>query len=173
MTSRIELTKGSHCVVSDEDHEHLLLMGKWCTQVKDNGARYAVRTINYKHSEGHWTSHQLKMHDVVAARKLGPIPPGLLVDHVDHDTLNNTRDNLRLATRAQQQANRRKTKPTASRFKGVSWDSVKGKWRVRPTVNGKKTDLGHFADELEAASAYETFIRRACGEFACTESLVQ
>ncbi len=173
MTQRIELTKGSHCIVSDEDREHLVAMGKWCTQVKDNGARYAVRTLNYKHADGHWTTRQLRMHDVVATRMFGAITPGLLVDHIDHDTLNNTRDNLRLATRAQQQANRRKTKPSSSRFKGVHWDCVKKKWRVRPTVEGKKTDLGYFSDEIEAAAAYETFIKRACGEFACTESLVQ
>lgn len=172
MTKRIELTKGSSAVVSDEDHAYLVDIGKWCTQVKDNGARYAVRTVNYKHPRGHWTTRQLKMHDVVAIRAFGAIPPGLLVDHIDHDTLNNTRSNLRLATRSQQQANRRKIKPSSSRFKGVSWDTLKRKWRVRPTVDGVKTDLGYFADEAEAAAAYTSFIEQACGEFACTESVV-
>lgn len=170
MTRSIELTKGSHCIVSDEDYEFLAGHGRWCTQVKDNGARYAVRTVNYRHERGHWTTRQLKMHDVVAARIFGSIPSGLTVDHIDHDTLNNTRENLRLATKSQQQANRRKLKPTTSSFKGVSWDALRGKWRVRPMVMGRKTDLGYFEDELEAAAAYERFITQARGEFACVES---
>lgn len=169
----IQLTKGSFALVSEVDFVHLIEMGSWCTQVKDNGARYAVRTLNYRHERGHWTTRQLKMHDVVALRVFGSIPDGLLVDHINHDTLDNTRQNLRLATRAQQQANRRKTKPSKSLHKGVSWDSLKRKWRVRPMVNGKKTDLGYFEDELTAAEAYATFIKRACGEFACTEGVAQ
>lgn len=172
MSHLIELTKGSVCRVSAEDYCFLKSMGRWCTQVKDNGARYAVRTLNYKHERGHWTTKQLKMHDVVAARMFGDIPEGMVVDHIDHDTLNNCRSNLRLATRSQQQANRRKTKPASSRFKGVSWDSQKRKWRVRPTVQGKKTDLGYFDDEVAAANAYKSFVERAFGEFACTETIV-
>ena len=168
----IELTKGSSALVSDEDYDTLCSYGRWCTQIKDNGARYAVRTLNYRHDDGHWTTKQLRMHEVVAVRMFGDIPEGMVVDHVNHNTLDNTRSNLRLATRAQQQANRRKLAPSASRFKGVSWDSQKKKWRVRPTVNGKKTDLGYFTDELAAAVAYEKFVHAACGEFACTETVL-
>jgi HNH endonuclease len=172
MTRYIPLTKGSRCAVSEEDYAHLTSFGSWCTQVKDNGARYAVRTINYKHESGRWTTRQLKMHDVIAVRAFGDVHDGMLVDHINHDTLDNTRENLRLATRAQNQANRRKNAVSASRFKGVSWDALKQKWRVRPTVNGKKTDFGYFTDEQQAAEVYARFIKEACGEFACTESTV-
>jgi hypothetical protein len=73
--------------------------------------------------------------------------------------LDNRKANLRLATHQQNMFNRRKShtfkgKPTASTFKGVSWDRIRGRYRARIKKNGIYHYLGHFMDERSAAIAY-------------------
>jgi hypothetical protein len=43
----------------------------------------------------------------------------------------------------------------SSRFIGVSWHKSTRKWEAGIKIAGKKTGLGHFADELEAARKYD------------------
>jgi len=75
--------------------------------------------------------------------------------HINGDTMDNRRSNLRIATARQNNLNARKisARKTESRFKGVSWNV--GKWvaRIR-TENGHLT-LGRFTNEVEAAFAYD------------------
>jgi hypothetical protein len=52
-------------------------------------------------------------------------------------------------------AKRISPKGKSSGFRGVSWASSYGKWRVRACVNGKKLELGFYDDELDAAENYD------------------
>jgi hypothetical protein len=87
------------------------------------------------------------------------------VDHVDHNGLNNTRSNLRLATVEQNSWNRR-TQAHSSVYKGVFWDAAKHKWRSCITIGGRAVHLGRFADEDTAARAYDAAAKAAFGKFA-------
>jgi hypothetical protein len=93
------------------------------------------------------------------------------VDHEDGDGLNNQRDNLRAATRPQNNANGSKRpnhggRPTSSRFKGVSWHKAARKWTAQIKDADRQHYLGCFADEIDAALAYDEAARVAFGEFA-------
>lgn len=168
----ITLSKGYSCVVSDEDYEFITGFGKWCTQVKDSGNLYAVRTINYKNEEGKWTTSQLKMHDVLASRIFGDIPDDMLVDHADRNTLNNCRTNLRICTRSQNQANRFFKKETsASKYKGVTKGNGENKWRAKIMCRGKRVNIGTFHSEKQAALAYNEAAKALFGEFACLNTI--
>jgi hypothetical protein len=82
-------------------------------------------------------------------------PIGVDVDHINGDTLDNRRENLRLVTARQNQANSRKRKEASSKYKGVAWHPVSGKWRAYISPNGKQQHLGLFSDEVDAARAYD------------------
>jgi hypothetical protein len=54
----------------------------------------------------------------------------------------------------------------ASRYRGVSWHPRQKKWHAELMVGGRLQPLGPFADEQEAARAYDTAVRRARGSSA-------
>lgn len=85
--------------------------------------------------------------------------------------------NLRIATRSQQQMNKRKPKthhgrPCSSQFKGVMRDKQRKKWHAKIRKNGKTYFLGYFIDETEAALAYDQKAIELFGEFACTNAML-
>lgn len=90
------------------------------------------------------------------------------VDHVDGDGMNNRRSNLRVASRSQNMGNQRtRCGAKTSRFKGVSL-LPNGRWHAQIKVNGKTKFLGAYAEETDAATAYDRAARAAFGEFART-----
>lgn len=84
-----------------------------------------------------------------------------LVDHIDGNTLNNQKYNLRVTTnKGNCCAFKRKNPGTSSKYKGVTWDKAAGKWaaKINQCVPGtrrlKTYNLGKFHSEEEAALAY-------------------
>lgn len=96
---------------------------------------------------------------------------GLDVDHINDNSLDNRRSNLRVATRSQNKANTRKPqrqngRPPSSVFKGVCWDKSRQLWNSKICVAGRTRNLGRYAIEAEAALAYDSAALAAWGEFA-------
>lgn len=89
-----------------------------------------------------------------------------MVDHIDHNPLNNLDSNLRPATRAQNAQNAATYASSTSGFKGVSFH--KGVWRARIQANGKRIDLGGFNTPELAYAAYCRAAKQLHGDFACT-----
>lgn len=91
------------------------------------------------------------------------------VDHVDGNGLNNTRQNLRSATRSQNQMNVDKKRGFEnSIYKGVDRVVTKReiKFRARIRVNNKLIHLGYYPTEEIAAEVYNSNALRLHGEFA-------
>lgn len=100
--------------------------------------------------------------------------PGEIVDHINGNPLDNRKCNLRICTTAQNnmaQHNLRKKK--TSKFKGVCWDKLKGKWRCEIRVNKKKIHLGLFNSEEEAGKYYDKKAIEFFGEFAVTNEQIR
>ncbi len=85
-------------------------------------------------------------------------------DHKDGNGLNNSRSNLRPATKSQNAANC-KRRDTSSIHQGVNWDKHRGKWAAYIRIGGKSKNLGRFDLESEAAAAYVKAAIPVYGEF--------
>ena len=75
-----------------------------------------------------------------------------MVDHRDHETLDNRKSNLRLVNHIRNGQNRKgPSKHNKSGFRNVYWNKCKGKWRVEIVVNKKRIYIGDYDDKQEAA----------------------
>jgi hypothetical protein len=103
---------------------------------------------------------------IVWAMHHGKWPP-YDVDHIDNSNpLNDRINNLRLATRSQNNANRGKQSNNTSGFKGVHWDGFTSRWKAEITVNRKNINLGRFDKPEDAHAAYREAAIKHFGEFA-------
>jgi len=88
------------------------------------------------------------------------------VDHIDKDKLNNSIDNLRVATNSQNKCNSGKQKNNTSGHLNVYWNKANGKWQVMVMLN-KKSRFGGYFVNIEDAVAKATQMRDELhGEFA-------
>jgi hypothetical protein len=106
----------------------------------------------------------------ILSRVLMGEPKGLFVDHINRNTMDNRRRNLRILTPKQSNINVGRHKNGTSRYKGVERIAGKKgsvKWKVQAGGRKGRIFLGHFATEIEAAMAYNEFAKREYGELAC------
>lgn len=142
---------GVHSVLID-DEDHLKIQGyKWHI-IKIGGCFYAEACVGKK---------RIRMHRLILAAKKGEI-----VDHVNHNGLDNTRVNLRFATTSQNSMNQRMRKNNASGFRGVYFHKRALKYHAQIKVDGKRKSLGLFYNPTEAAIAYNKAAHTFYGDYA-------
>jgi len=133
---------------------------------------YAGKSAGKLHSRGYWAltirEKTYLAHRVAWLMQTGDQPPDQ-IDHVDGNRLNNRFSNLRLATNAQNNANKAKLAANTSGFKGVSFMRKSGKWRAVIRVRGQFKHLGSFSDPAEAHEAYCRAAEGAYGAFFRSE----
>lgn len=157
----IPLTKGQFAKVSPEDYDHLSQI-KWnAAWWKNVGSYYAL--CKQKNEAG--VSRPVSMHRLLLGLKEGNPLQG---DHINHDTLDNRRENLRAATRSENQQNKGKTRRNKTGLKGVNLHKRSGLFRASITVNSKSCHLGYRKTAEEAHLLYVEAARSAHGEFART-----
>lgn len=91
------------------------------------------------------------------------------VDHINHNTLDDRKSNLREITIEQNSRYREsRNNNNKSGYRNVCWSNGEQKWLVQLQVNGKNTVLGRFSkDQLEEAGKFaEEMRRKYYGEFA-------
>lgn len=149
----ISLSDGLVTQVDDEDFGWL---SKWNWQARrkkgrENAKFYACRGSG------------IRMH-----REILKVSPFRHVDHINGDTLDNRKSNLRICTRSQNAANTRVVRSTSG-LKGVYQTAMRAKpWRAGITVEQRKISLGRFERAEDAARAYDSAALVHFGQFAAT-----
>jgi len=88
------------------------------------------------------------------------------VDHIDGNKSNNKCNNLRFATRSQNQANTNVQSNNKLGIKSVYWDKNAKKFRAQIKLNNKNYKLGFYDSEFEAGFVHEFFSLMLFKEFA-------
>ena len=92
--------------------------------------------------------------------------PEIVIDHINGDTLDNRKANLRFATVAQNAQNRNKVKGCSSKYLGVTYHKRDERWQTQVRHNGKRHYVGLYLTEEEAARAYDIKAKELHKEFA-------
>lgn len=153
----IPLTQGQFAKVDDEDFERIKNMG-WCALWSKEGRTfYACVTIRENGLQ-----RTARMHREI----MGITDPRVKVDHKNHDTLDNRRENLRPCSHTNNLANRggRQINNTSG-IRGVYWHERAGKWMAQITVSRKAIYLGLHETKESAAKAYAAANKKYFGEF--------
>ena len=155
----IILTQGMVSLVDDIDYDFLNQF-KWSARKAHTGDFYAIRNSLSENGKRHtiYMSRQILGLEIKDIRQ---------TDHINQNTLDNRRGNVRICTHQQNNRNRKSFSNTTSQFKGVHWEKQRGKWRAQITMNGKHKHLGYFDFEIDAAEAYNVVAEKCFGEFAC------
>lgn len=156
----VPLTKGYEAVIDAADVS--LVSGRnWRADVRrhrDGSIRTVYAIGSERLSDG--KERTVLMHRVIACT-----PDRLETDHIDSNGLNNRRSNLRPATVAQNQYNRRLGTGNTSGFKGACWHKPIGKWVAQIKLNGKTRHLGYYDTIEKAADAYAAASAELHGDF--------
>lgn len=157
----VQLNRGYIALVDDEDFEKVSQF-KWSALVdkrkKDGSIKnvYAIRGVCTGKTE---TMHRF-------------ITGNTETDHVDHNGLNNQRQNLRRCTSQQNRCNRVKAGDNTSGYKGVHWCKQTSSWMARIEADNIRLYLGRFSTALEAANAYDAAALKYHKDFALTNAMI-
>jgi hypothetical protein len=155
----IFMNRDKVALVDEEDYERVN-QHKWywgCSH------RYAV----YFESRDGWRKSHT-MHRFI----MNP-PKDMVVDHINHNRLDNRRSNLRVCTRSQNSRNVPRGSRNASGYIGVFWNKNRaggGAWeshiRIGEATKNNKHTVGHYSTPQYAALARDQEALIHHGEFA-------
>ena len=161
---------GKHTIIIDTEDWDKVKEHKWSIGGNKHH-NYPYATTGILHPDGGWWQGKKERHRRRTTLRLhqaimGKSPKGLVVDHINHNGLDNRKDNLRFVTQAQNNQNSRSHKNSTSDYKGVFWLKQRNKWRALIGNKGKQISLGCFTCEHEAALAYNKKAKELFGEHA-------
>lgn len=155
-------------IVIHEDYAEIILYDKECNEI----ARAKIDLEDVKKCEKYkWT---IKKDDgyVRNLRNVGYLhrfimdcPKDMVVDHINHNKLDNRKENLRVCSESENKFNHKIYKSNTSGYPGVNWHKKANKWRVRIQVEGKEISLGLYENFEEAVRVRKEAEIKYFGEY--------
>lgn len=164
MPKIIKLTKGYVAIVDDEDFK-VVSKFKWHVYIakRKNGS---VRTV-YARRGVYDPSTQNTISEGLHRFILGLTNEKVDVDHRNGNGLDCRRINLRIATRTQNNANRRMASFSSSGYRGVYFHKKAKKWMAQLVFQSKPIYLGVFDTVQDAVEVYNAKAKEIWGDFFC------
>jgi hypothetical protein len=156
----IKSTKGNFVIlVDEEDLDRLIKFNhRWVIWERNN---YAVVRTNLRVDE------KIGVRTPYLHRWLLNVDYECAVDHINHNTLDNRKCNLRITNDLHNTQNRKsKNKNNKSGYRNVMWDKKRKRWSIILSINKKPKYLDSFDDVHEAGRYAEEMRQKYYGEFA-------
>ncbi len=148
---RLPLSQGIFALIDKSDYE-LAGKRKWSASRSTDHGRFYV-TANFGRDPVTGKKKWYSLHRFIMGAKKGQI-----VDHINGDTLDNRRSNLRFCTQQENLRNRRQTR--GKQYKGVFLDKRSGMFYVDIRVGSFKTAReAAIAYNNAASKIFDTFFR--------------
>ena len=166
---------GKHTIIIDTEDWDKVKEHRWCIGATTATSRYPYVVTKMLHPDERWRHYTWQGKERRERRRtalllhhaiVGKPQKGKVVDHINHNGLDNRKENLRLVTRSQNNQNSRSNKNSSSQYKGVYWYKSYNKWRAKLAHRGKSIHVGYFSCEHEAALAYNKKALELWGENA-------
>lgn len=153
----LPLTKGKVALVDNDNFEYLN-QWKWRVQSKNHNKNefYVARSIRGQ------KPNVVYLHRLI----MNVTDSKIQVDHINGNSLDNRKQNLRIANSSQNSRNIKPGKRNTSGYKGVSWSKKTKKWRAKIYCNKKYIHIGHFENKEDAAKAYNEAAKLYFKDFA-------
>ena len=145
-----------HCLIDDEDYKYIKQY-HWILR----GGNYPARTF-YKNN---------KQYTILMHREIMNAGPKEFIDHINRNTLDNRKQNLRFCNKSKNAMNCKVHKHNTSGYKGVSFLKSINKWRAYIVINNKQIHLGCYLKKEDAALAYNKAAIKYFKEFASLNKL--
>jgi len=145
MSKFIEIGHGLKTIVDDDDYA-LLSKRKWHPVFNKNSKVCYAKSCSLVNGK----VVTIRMHRLITCA-----PKGFVVDHINHDTLDNRKCNLRVVTQQGNLRNTRLLKNNTSGVCGVRLLKRKkcDRWKATIRVDGKDVYLGLFKSKEDAVLA--------------------
>lgn len=144
---------GNYAIVDDHLYDELMQYRWYAHKSSTSNGIYAFSKINNK---------SIQLHRYI----MGITDPKIQIDHINHNSLDDRLNNLRICNNKQNSWNAQCHKDSKCAFKGVVITRA-GRYQVEIMKDGKKYNLGTYLTAEEAAIAYDLKAIELFGEFAC------
>lgn len=144
-------------VIEYEDHAEIILYNKKCEEIAraliDLEDVDKVKEYKWSLNDKGYVRSDNKIERIYLHRFVMNCPDDMVVDHINHNPIDNRKENLRTCTHQQNMINRQKQHNNTSGTTGVWWHKKNNKWITQITVNSVTIHLGYFDTKEEAIEA--------------------
>lgn len=117
----------------------------------DNLLKWNAQKVKTTRSEKYYASRNIGKTKVYLHRYIMNCPDGFCIDHINGNSLDNRKINLRICSYRE---NARNIRRPVNGFKGVT-KTKNGKWQAQIELDNTHLTLGVFTKESEAARVYD------------------
>ena len=158
-------------IIEYDDYAELILYNKQCEEIErvyidlddiEGVQKYKWCLSNTGYDITRTTNNEY----VLMHRFITNCPDNLVVDHINHNKLDNRKCNLRTCTSQENNKNIGRRCDNSSGITGVYWDKRRNKWYGQICINGKKKFLGYYTTKEEAIETRKQAEIEYFGEYA-------
>lgn len=160
---RIKISGGYETIVDDDDYE-ILSQYMWSCNFDKH---WNIRVVRRGKVSEPCMAYSMP-------RVILNCPKNLVVDHINHNQLDNRKQNLRICTRAKNKLNSKQYRNSTSGYKGVYYDCRKlnNPWIPNIMIGGKRYYGKASITKEQAALEYNILAKKYFGAFACYNNIM-